>query len=117
MESNEEAVAGLLAYSKGSTGMEGSQMTDVRPANKKETEMKAQKRMEPSSPSDVTCRSNEDETTCTGTVEDNVEVHVAMLETVLRRDFTEMAEVLKENDKIKKDIRMCVSCSVNIGCH
>ncbi len=39
------------------------------------------------------------------------------LEQALRRDFTEMAEVLQQVDSIKNDIHMCATCSINVGCY
>lgn len=37
------------------------------------------------------------------------------LDTAIKRNFTSMAQVLQEDERIKGDIQMCATCSVNIG--
>ena len=45
----------------------------------------------------------------------NVDVHD--LENCLKNDCTVMAEVLQQDERVKKDIQMCRTCSSNIGCY
>ena len=39
------------------------------------------------------------------------------LEKCLRKEFTAMAAVLQQDERVKKDIQMCRTCSNNIGCY
>ena len=39
------------------------------------------------------------------------------LEECLRKGFTAMAAVLQQDERVKKDIQMCRTCSNNIGCY
>ncbi len=48
---------------------------------------------------------------------DNVYAEIDLLDIALQKDFTEMAKALQQAESIKKDIRMCATCSVNIGCY
>lgn len=39
-----------------------------------------------------------------------------MLDKALQKDFVGMAAALQQNDSVRASIRMCTTCSVNIGC-
>lgn len=43
--------------------------------------------------------------------------NVSMLEELLQKEFVSMAAALQENAAVKEGIRMCHTCSVNIGCY
>ncbi len=44
-------------------------------------------------------------------------VNVFHLEECLKKDFTAMAEVLQQDERVKEDIQMCNVCSKNTGCY
>ena len=45
------------------------------------------------------------------------EIGVDQLEMSLQRGFTAMAAVLQQDERVKKGIKMCYTCSNNIGCY
>lgn len=45
------------------------------------------------------------------------DVDVAMLEKLLRKGYTAMATVLQQDERVIQGIRMCLTCSTNIGCY
>lgn len=49
--------------------------------------------------------------------DERCKVNVDELEKVLRQGFSSMAAVLQQDERIKKDIQMCETCSNNIGCY
>ena len=44
-------------------------------------------------------------------------VRIQELEKCLRKGLTSMAEVLQQDERVKQDIKMCRTCSNNIGCY
>lgn len=43
--------------------------------------------------------------------------NIEQLEDLLRKDLTAMAQVLQQDERVKKGIQMCGTCSANIGCY
>lgn len=48
--------------------------------------------------------------------DDRVDVDPFMLDQALRKNFVQIANVLKEDDRIKEGIQLCATCNTNIGC-
>lgn len=44
------------------------------------------------------------------------EAHIEQLEDSLRKGFVAIAALLQQEERAKKDIKMCDTCSINIGC-
>jgi len=49
--------------------------------------------------------------------DDRVVVEPKMLDMALRKDYAAMAAALQQNEQVKASIRMCATCSVNIGAY
>ena len=49
--------------------------------------------------------------------DDRCTVSIYDFEMCLRNGFTAMAAVLQQDERVKKDVQMCLACSENVGCY